>query len=259
MCLIFFSINNHPAYKLIVAANRDEFYQRKSAPADYWEDHPHVLGGRDLEAQGTWLAMSSSGKIAMVTNFRDPKNLKAHAPSRGHLVSDYVVGPVDPEHYLRQIEPVASRYNGFNLLVGYTETMWYLSNYGQGIRKITDGLYGLSNHLLDTPWPKVVKGKNKMTGVLQQAHIRPEELFDLLYDDETAADHLLPDTGVGLERERALSSMFIKSPGYGTRSSTVVLVDRENRVQFVERVYDLTTFGFSERSFTFTIQTEPAI
>jgi uncharacterized protein with NRDE domain len=252
MCLIFISLKHHPQYKLIVAANRDEFYNRKTAPADFWQDHTDILGGRDLEAGGTWLGVSRQGKISMITNYRDPKNIDPNAPSRGHLVSDYLNSSTDPKDYLHALEPRAKQYNGFNLIVGNTEELGYLSNYRQGIEFLTPGLHGLSNHLLNTPWPKVETGKEKMNSLLKGS-FKPADLFELLYVDSIVSDELLPDTGVGLERERALSAMFIKSPGYGTRCSTVVLVDYRNNLFFAERVYDLTTFDFSEKSFTFKI------
>lgn len=254
MCLIFLSLHDHPRYKLIVAANRDEFYQRKTASADYWKDHPEILGGRDLEANGTWMAMNKNGRMAMVTNYRDIRNIKPAAPSRGALVTDYLLETSTAEDYLNRITARDDAYNGYNLIVGDPEELWYHSNYRKGIYKILPGLHGLSNHLLDTPWPKVVRGLDKMKSVLMQNDISSGELFDALFDDAIAADDKLPDTGVGLERERMLSSMFIKSPGYGTRCSTVVLVDKHNHVWFSERVYDLHTFTHTQRDFDFVIQ-----
>ena len=237
MCLIFFSLKQHPTYKLIIAANRDEFYNRKTAPAGFWKDHANIVGGRDLEAQGTWMGMTTSGKISMLTNYRDPKNISPHAPSRGHLVSNYLEQHVEADDYLKQIEPQAATYNGFNLLVGTPEAFYYLSNYKSGIDKITSGLHGLSNHLLETPWPKVKNGKQKLKPILSSPTISPDQLFEFLYDEDRATDDQLPDTGIGLERERALSSMFIKSPNYGSRCSTVILVDQENQVEFSERAH----------------------
>lgn len=254
MCLIFFSVQDHPRYKLIVAANRDEFYQRKTEPANYWQDHPEILGGRDLEAHGTWMAMNKNGRIAMVTNYRDIRNIKPTAPSRGALVVDYLLETGSPENYLDQLASKDDVYNGFNLIVGSAEELWYYSNYKKGIHKLSFGLHGLSNHLLNTPWPKVERGLGKIKRILTGENISSNPLFDVLFDDVVAADDKLPDTGVGLERERALSSMFIKSPGYGTRCSTVVLVDKSNNVQFSERVYDLKTFTHTQRDFDFAIQ-----
>ena len=252
MCLIFLSLNNHPSYKLIVAANRDEFYNRKTAAADFWQDHPDILGGRDLEAGGTWLGMSRKGKISMITNYRDPKNIDPKAPSRGHLVSNYLLNHATPDQYLKGLAPEAKKYNGFNLIAGTTDELWYFSNYREGVEKLDPDLYGLSNHFLETPWPKLVKGKKKVNEILK-TQFTPKDLFDVLFDDQVANDGELPDTGVGLERERALSSMFIKSPGYGTRCSTVIMVDHSNHVFFAERVYELTNFDYSEKSFKFRI------
>jgi uncharacterized protein with NRDE domain len=252
MCLIFLSVNNHPDFKLIVAANRDEFYNRKTAPAEFWSDHPEVLGGRDLEAGGTWLGVSKSGRISMITNYRDLKNINPKAPSRGQLVSDYLTSRVSPSSYLQSLQPKAKQYNGFNLITGTPDELWYFSNYREGIQELQPGLYGLSNHLLETPWPKVANGKHKMKELLSKP-FKPEDFFSLLFDDQVAADNLLPDTGVGLERERVLSSMFIKSPGYGTRCSTVVMIDNTHQVFFTERVYDLETFSYTENTFTFKI------
>lgn len=254
MCLIFLSVRNHPRYKLIIAANRDEFYQRKTAAADYWNDHPEILGGRDLEAKGTWMAINKNGRIAMVTNYRDLKNIKSVAPSRGALVTDFLLDTHSPEDYLKQVEKKGHAYNGYNLIVGSAEALWYTSNYQEGVHELSTGLHGLSNHLLDTPWPKVERGLSKMKDVLSANEIATDSLFNVLFDDTIAPDNKLPDTGVGLERERMLSSMFIKSPGYGTRCSTVVLIDNSNHVKFSERVYDLQSFAFTQKDFAFTIK-----
>ncbi len=252
MCLIFISLKEHPSYKLIVAANRDEFYNRKTAAADFWKEHPNVLGGRDLEAGGSWLAMNKQGGLSMITNFRDPKNINVNAPSRGALVSDYLTSPNDPESYLKSLAPSAKQFNGFNLLVGATDGLWYLSNYRDGIENLSPGIHGLSNHLLDTPWPKVENGKVKFRELISSP-FKPKDLFEFLFNDTTAEDDKLPDTGVGLELERVLSSMFIRSPGYGTRCSTVILVDHSGHVFFAERLYDLKNFDYSEKSFTFRV------
>ncbi len=253
MCLIFVSLHNHPAYKLIIAANRDEFYNRRTAPAQWWEDHPRILGGRDLEADGTWMAVTATGKLGLVTNYRDPKNINPLAPSRGHLVSDYLEKEYSPDHYAMEVVNKAKLYNGFNLLAGTVDELWYISNYKEGLQKLKSGFYGLSNHLLDTPWPKLIRGKERLKPILQEPVIQPSKLLEFLYDDTQAADENLPDTGIGLERERALSSMFIKTPGYGTRCSTVVLVDKFNHVLFSERVYDIESFQFTSNTFEFDI------
>jgi uncharacterized protein with NRDE domain len=253
MCLIFIALKKHARYKLIIAANRDEFYNRKTAAADFWTDHQDVLGGRDLEAGGTWLGINRNGKLAMVTNFRDPKKINPEAPSRGALVSDFLTSQLGPAAYLEQLRPAASRYNGFNLLVGGPEGVWYFSNYAAETTELKEGVYGLSNHLLETPWPKVKRGKQKLLDLLENGSVDVPGLFGILFDDVRAADEVLPDTGVGIERERALSSMFIRSPGYGTRCSTVILIDHDNHVTFSERVFNLQTFAADTRNFSFQI------
>ncbi len=260
MCLIFLSLHQHPKYKLIVAANRDEFYARKTVAAEFWEDHPQIVGGRDLEARkpdgtcGTWMAMNKNGRIAMVTNYRDLKNLKSVAPSRGHLVTDFLLTDEHPQNYLKPIEKDKHLYNGFNLIVGNAEELYYLSNYKEGITKIENGFHGLSNALLDTPWPKVTKGKEIMKPLFSEEKIDPEKILNALRDEHQALDNQLPDTGVGIERERMLSSMFIKSPNYGSRCSTVVTIDHHNKAEFTERVYDLKTFEFTQQTFVFEVK-----
>jgi uncharacterized protein with NRDE domain len=254
MCLIFIALKHHSKYKLVVAANRDEFYDRKTAPASYWEDQPSILGGRDLEAFGTWLGMTTTGRLCMVTNFRDLRNIRPNAPSRGKLVSDFLNDTVSGETYLNHVQPNAKKYNGFSLIAGTVDSLYYFSNYKEGVILLNSGLFGLSNHLLETPWPKVEKGKNRIQDLLKSPVVHAGDLFEVLGDTSIAADEHLPDTGVGLERERALSPAFIRSPGYGTRSSTVILVDYSNNVTFIERVFDPVTSKPSEQTFRFTVR-----
>lgn len=253
MCLIFLSLNNHPNYKLIVAANRDEFYNRQTAPAHFWKDHPEIIGGRDLEASGTWMAMNRNGRIAMVTNYRDPVNINPKAPSRGKLVSDFLLSNVSAKDYLLETSQNGKLYNGFNLIVGEGTDLWYYSNYKEGVEQINSGIHGLSNHLLDTSWPKVVRGKARFNEQLKGSIVEPSNLFEFLSDPQEAPVDQLPNTGIGLEREKALSAMFIKTSGYGSRCSTVVLIDKENRVLYSERVYDVKTFEHKTQSFEFKI------
>lgn len=254
MCLIFFSLKNHPVYKLIVAANRDEFYSRETSAAQFWEDNPDVLGGRDNKAGGTWMAVTKAGRIGFVTNYRDPRKINPQALSRGQLVADYCRKTDRPEDYLKTVESGAFSYNGFNLIVGNPDELWYFSNHRAGIDKLQPGFYGLSNHLLETPWPKVTRGKEKLGQIFKSEKIQVERIFEALFDDQTTPDENLPDTGIGLERERALSSIFIRTPGYGSRSSTVVLVDSKNNLFFSERTYDLNTFEYTTRLFEFKVR-----
>lgn len=253
MCLIFLSFQHHPTYKLIIAGNRDEFYNRKTAAAGFWADQPNILAGRDLEAGGTWMGMTRSGKVSMLTNYRDPGRINQKAPSRGHLVSDFLKNDSTPEAYLKFIDKNGKNYNGFNIIVGNAEELWYYSNYKDGVDKLSPGFYGISNHLLETPWPKVLYGKQKIERAFKKSVIDPEEVFEILYDDQRAIDDQLPDTGLTLERERALSSMFIKTNDYGSRCSTIILIDKTNEVLFSERVYDLTTFEHTTQTYRFAL------
>src|SRR5690349_21104683 len=253
MCLIFISFQHHKEFPLIVAANRDEFYARKTAAAEFWNDHPNILAGRDLEAGGTWMGVTKSGRISMLTNYRDLRNLKTGAPSRGHLVSRFLETDEGPFDYMQGVEKKASAYNGFNLIVGDANELCYFSNYGNAIQRLAPGFYGLSNHLLDSPWPKVLRGKKKIAPLIEKPNIRPVDLMDALFDDVLALDNDLPDTGIGLERERALSSMFIKAGNYGSRCTTVVLIDKGGNLTFAERVYDTITFNYELKEFHFKI------
>jgi uncharacterized protein with NRDE domain len=238
MCLILFAYNVHPAYHLTLAANRDEFYERPSAPADFWTRNPKILAGMDLKEKGTWLGVTRTGKFAAITNYRDPASWKTQAPSRGKLVSGYLTGSNEPEKYLKIVSKKAHAYNGFNLLLGNAEDLFVYSNRGE-IQKLSAGIYGLSNRLLDTPWPKVKRGKKLLKAALEKGGSELEEaLFAMLADRRVPPDDDLPQTGVGLDWERLLSPMFITSPVYGTRSSTIMLIGKNRRVKFVEKVYN---------------------
>jgi uncharacterized protein with NRDE domain len=239
MCLILIALDSHPDYSLVVAANRDEFYDRPSRIAAFWDDNPRVLGGRDLKAGGTWLGIDRLGRFAAVTNFRQGEH-EAPAPrSRGHLVSDYLTSGIEARTHLERVERDVALYNGFNLIAGNAHELFYYSNREGGRpRLLGPGIYGLSNHLLDTAWPKVTSGKNALSALLAgDASELVSNLLELLSDRSRAADRSLPQTGVNLQWERLLSSAFIASSDYGTRSSTVVLVGRDGRVVLVERSF----------------------
>ncbi len=238
MCLINFHLNNHSKYKLVMAANRDEEYSRPTKEAHYWEEHPHILGGRDLRGMGTWLGITKSGRISALTNIRNTKELlSTHQKSRGHLVSGYLTGNQNPSDYLNDISKTGSDYAGFNLLVGSQDEVFYLNNYDNEVIKVDNGLHGLSNHHLDTPWPKVVKGKEGLKNIMENDDGDIDALFRLLRDNDTAENKDLPDTGLSKEIETNLSPLFINMDKYGTRCSTVILIDHENNVTFVERTY----------------------
>ncbi|WP_109831661.1 NRDE family protein [Reichenbachiella versicolor] len=237
MCLILFSWKDHPAYELVLAANRDEFYERETIPADSWEEHPNIIGGRDLLGGGTWLGINQeTGRFAALTNYRDPANIKPDAPSRGKLTTDFITGEIGPSEYLNKIKTDADQYNGFNLLVGNRDSLWYFNNVNFDLKSLSPGTYGLSNAVLDTPWPKVLNGKRKMEFLKSNDSLSSKEIFPLLIDHEQAADIDLPNTGVPLSVERNLSPMYIEMKGYGTRCSTMILKTAEE-TKFVEKTH----------------------
>jgi len=251
MCLIFVAHRLDPRYPLIVAANRDEFHARPTAAADWWADAPEVLAGRDLEAGGTWLGVSRGGRFAALTNYREPGLHRPDAPTRGNLVSDFLRGAERPADYLARVAAGGARYNGFSLFVGNGTALACYSNRGGTARDLTPGLYGLSNHLLDTPWFKVEEGKRALASLLERDVIDPEALLELLADREIASDDELPDTGIARDWERRLSARFVSGAEYGTRSSTALLVDNQGRAQFVERSFDAAgmVIGMREHHF----------
>ena len=220
MCLIVLSYRIHDRYPLILAANRDEFYERPSAPVSLWEDAVGVVAGRDLQRGGTWLGIRKTGSLAMLTNYREPTPFGRNAPSRGWLVRDFLVGEEAPESYIETVAAKKDLYNGFNMIIGDLNRLFYFSNRGEML-ELPPGLYGLSNSLLDTPWPKTERAKKAIDALLaRREDPLPEEIFAILKDRSKPDASLLPDTGVGPEWERILSSIFIASPIYGTRSSS---------------------------------------
>jgi uncharacterized protein with NRDE domain len=251
MCLIVFAFGAHPRYRLIVAANRDEWFHRPTATAGFWSDAPDVLAGRDLEQQGTWFGFTRTGRFAALTNYREPGAQRPDAPSRGRIVSEFLQDRADGARYVDAMAAAATPYNGFNLLVGSLEPgprLSYYSNRGPATPSIEPGVHGLSNHLLNTAWPKVESSKARLRELLRQPSIESAGLFDLLGDPAEAADHALPATGVPLPWERALSAVRIQpyrrdtplgERFYGTRSASTLIVDRDGAVTFSERSFGL--------------------
>ncbi|MFO1372855.1 MAG: NRDE family protein [Candidatus Competibacteraceae bacterium] len=239
MCLILIAYQSHPHYRLLIAGNRDEFHERPTAPLAFWDDAPDVLAGRDLKEGGTWMGITRTGRFAAITNYRDPARLLPHAPSRGRLVSDYLRGAEPARAYLDRLLPRFADYNGFNLLLGDAEGLLYYSNYtDQPPLALAPGLYGLSNHLLDTPWPKLERGRRGLQQLLgSESGPTATGLLRVLEDRTMAPDAALPDTGVPLEWERWLSPIFIATPSYGTRSSTALLIDQYHEVQILEKTW----------------------
>ena len=238
MCLITFAWDYDPVYQLVLVANRDEFYARPTENAHFWPEHPEVLAGKDLSAGGTWLGLNRQGQFAALTNYRDPAQFARVAQSRGELPLHYLTGATSPQSYLAQLRPRAEQYNGFNLLVGNSNDLFYYSNYENKTRKLASGLYGLSNHLLDTPWHKVSTAKVRLGAAIAARELAPDGLAMLLHDSNPPPDSLVQQTGLAMEQERVLAPLFIASPNYGTCCTTVMLVTRQGKVTFYEKTYN---------------------
>lgn len=251
MCLILFAYQVHPQYPLIVAANRDEFYERPTAKANFWEDYPFILAGRDLEKMGTWMGVTKSGRFAALTNFRDPKEILFEKRSRGEIVKHALTYPGPIAEYMETLQENSTLYPGYNLIAGSTHELFYYSNRGKKVEVIAPGVHGVSNHLLNTPWPKVVDGKKELAKLIKYRTPQlVEQLFNLLQKSDPFPNEMLPKTGVSLEWERKLSPLFIKSEGYGTRSSTVILFSNE-KIEFFERSFSEER---SEQIYTIPLQ-----
>lgn len=254
MCLIHFHYQEHPIYKLIVVANRDEFYDRPAKPAHFWEDEPDILAGRDLLQMGTWLGVSRNGRFAPITNYRDP-SLPAKPRSRGEIVRNFLKDARHPKDFVDELVTTKDYYGGYNVIVWHEDHLLHYNNIFNEINEIQPGTHSISNHTLNTPWPKVVKGRARLAEYIQNntGKLNIDELFEIVMDREIAPDEQLPNTGVGLEMERNLSSAFIQLPHYGTRCSTVLLIDEDGNITFVERTFDKGNFLF-EKNFHIKIE-----
>lgn len=239
MCLIVFAWRPDHAVPLILAANRDEFYARPTLPLARWEDFPGVLAGRDLEAGGTWLGLGENGRFAALTNIRDPGQPLGRR-SRGELVAQFLTSAISIDDYLSEVRGRSAEYAGFNLLLGTvaaqepTRLMYFNARQGVPVA-MPAGVYGVSNAALDSPWPKLICAREALAAELHEPS--EDKLLALLADAQPAADAALPDTGVGLATERLLSSVFIASPSYGTRASTVVSLHADGRRRITERSF----------------------
>jgi uncharacterized protein with NRDE domain len=256
MCLLVVGWLAHPRYRVVVAANRDEFHARPTAPLAPWADQPRVLAGRDLQAGGTWIGLDADRRFGLVTNFRELARPRHTAPSRGRLVPQFLNAPLSPDHYLRSLEADAQGYAGFNLLLGDGERLMYASNRAeQFARELEPGLHGLSNHLLDTPWPKLQRVRVQVEAWIERARAAPEAravatpaahdmaadaewLMAVFADRRRAAPPHDPSSGLGADWEQVLSSPFVLNAEYGTRCTTVLLVGHDGRTWISERRFD---------------------
>ena len=246
MCLLIFAHRSVPDYPLLVAANRDEFHQRPTRASGFWPEHPTLLAGRDEQAGGTWMGVTREGKFAAVTNFRDPGATQVAPRSRGELPTDYLLGQLEPETYLQRLSERAAEYAGFNLLLGDGHSLWYFSNSipqtGQKYnspRELQPGIYGLSNAQLDTPWPKVANGKQRLEKMIaDDAGVNHEQLLELVSNTDLADPEALHLLGMGTDMEQLLSAQFIRSETYGTRASTTLWFHRQGEISWRELSFD---------------------
>ena len=236
MCLVVIAWQQHDNYPLILAGNRDEFHARPTQDAHEWPDAPDIVGGRDLQAGGTWLALHRNGRIAAVTNFQDARHEPGGYRSRGHLVTDFLMATAGPSEYLQSIDGDA--YAGFNLLVSDGRSLAYRSNRADAVQQLPAGVYAVSNALLDTPWDKVLRSKQAMLDLLRNDKINATDLFRLLNARKKAPAETIDSTRLPFATAHAISAPFIVLPDYGTRSSSSAILDRHGRWRFTERRFD---------------------
>ncbi len=252
MCLVVMAYEHHPRYRLVLAANRDEFHERPSQSAHWWQDHPGLLAGRDLEAGGTWLGVNRSGRLALVTNFREPSVRAPGKASRGELVRDFLIDDRPVAEFAADLSADAPGYGGFNLIVFDGKDCLYLCNRGDFQQDLQPGIHGLSNHRLNTAWPKVEKTRHRFADALSSADIDKAELFSIIGDNRPFDDKMLADTGIDRDLEKLLSAPFVISPEYGTRCSTLVLWDNTGDIHFCERSF--TPAGEMDQEKSYQIQ-----
>lgn len=238
MCLLVIAWNVHSRYRVVLAANRDEFHERPAAAMHWWSG-PKILAGRDLQAGGAWLAVDAAGRFGVITNYRDLQGPKAGSPSRGGLIPEFLAGTEGAAAFATRLAHDRDGYSGFNLLVGDSRHLAYVANRAPDpVRELAPGVFGLSNHLLDTPWPKLVRTRQRFQGRLAADSVATDDLLGLLTDREPSQDHVLPESHLPPDLERALSAPFIVNSRYGTRCSTILLIGHDGRIEMTEQRYD---------------------
>lgn len=255
MCLITFRITSHPNYKLVLAANRDEMYNRPTKPADFWKEYPNLLAGKDLVANGTWLGITRNGKIAAITNCYDENQFEVDSLrlSRGKIIIDYLTSQLTPIQFLDQLLTQKDLYRPFNVLLGDIDHLYHFNSQDQTYTFLSKGTHSISNATLNTPWPKVIHTKKEIEQVLHSQNDYTDYLFHMMTDQTPAADEELLDDPLPIEQRRKLSANFISTKEFGTRSTTILLVDYENKVTFIERNYD-SKLDYQERSYHFPVK-----
>lgn len=247
MCLLTIAVNADPEWPLLLVANRDEFHARPTAPVAPWPDLP-ILGGRDLQAGGSWMALGNNNRFALVTNHRDARRQPPEgAPSRGTLVTEFILSQQSAQDFCQSLTAARA---GFNLLLADGKGLWHYSNVNGLCQPVMPGIHALSNALLDTPWPKALRARAALARAIDNRELSETQLLRLLHDEHRPSDEALPDTGIRLERERLLSSCFIRSSDYGTRASTLLLQHRSGRMLFLEEGYDRDGRALSLRRYS---------
>jgi len=238
MCLILFAYQPSDKYKLVLIANRDESYQREAKPAAFWPQQPHIFGGIDCTEGGSWLSVDTTGRFAAITNVRKPPFTKVNERSRGHIVNDFLSSQQSASKFIDELKQTDTAYGLFNLLLFDASGLWHYSSDSHQAQRITPGIHGLCNASLNTPWPKLTRGCNQLKQQLAQLTLDDNQLLSIMQSTQQASDKELPNTGIGLELERFLSSAFIQGEDYGTRCSTLLTIDHNNSLELTELTYD---------------------
>ncbi|WP_417226977.1 NRDE family protein [Amphritea sp.] len=244
MCLILFAYNYHPDYKLILTANRDEFYSRPTRAMQYWPEQPELLAGQDLEQGGTWLGLTRHGRFSALTNHRNGLSQPQGQSSRGNLPLQFLLSDLSCNAFIEATDP--HRFDGFNQLIDDGQQLCYLSNRATSLQPVPRGIHGISNAVFDTPWPKLVTAKQALKNSIDSDKFDADTLIKLMQNPATYPDELLPETGIALPLERRLSASFIRSENYGTRATTAILIRHNGVTEVVEQNYDAA--GKTERN-----------
>ena len=239
MCLILFAHHATPQYKLVLIANRDEYHQREAKPADFWQNSPNIFGGIDCTAGGSWLSVDKSGRFAAITNIRKPPFKKTNTLSRGEIISQFLSRQQTAAEFINELKEKDHLYGLFNLLLLDDSGLWHYSSDSQQSQAVPHGIHGLSNASLDTPWPKLARSQAALEQQLSLPLIDESKLLNIMQSTERPSDEELPKTGVSLEFEQFLSSVFIQGDDYGTRCTTLLTIDHSNTMKFTELTYNV--------------------
>jgi len=249
MCLVVFAWKVHPEYRLVLAANRDEFHKRPARELHWWPDYPGLLAGRDLQAGGSWLAVSKAGRFATVTNYREQPGQRRGLRSRGEIVSNFVSSNAPLESFVSSLE--GDDYAGFSLLAADREELWYVSNRGDAALRLSPGVYGLSNATLDTPWTKLVRSRDALRALVNADAIDETALFRMMADRTPAANTDVEAGSLPFALARTLTAPHIVSAEYGTRCCTTLTWSQAEVISVSERRFDAAGNSSGDSRFRF--------